>query len=154
MDDNTHTSFGTRLKFALIQAGLTSNRSPYGVNVARLAEITKHSPQICRKYLSNTALPSVDTIISLSKKLEVSAGWLLFGDEPKQNKGVVSLSPALLRYVIEEGLAVQVCFKSNNDFSGFLIHIMEKIEGFDLPENQIKKIIQCMITSARCFNRG
>lgn len=125
-----------------------------GSYVARLAEITKHSPQICRKYLGNTALPSVDTIISLSEKLEVSAGWLLFGDEPKQNKGVVSLSPALLRYVIEEGLAVQIYFKSNNDFSDFLIHIIEKIEGFDLPEDQIKQIIQCMITSALCIKNG
>ena len=147
MDDHTQTSFGARLKLAMINKGFNSGRSPYGVDVTRLSDITKHSPQICRKYLKNTALPSKDTIMRLSEALDVSPGWLLFGKETSRHKDLVSLSPALLRSVIEEGLAVQAHFKSNHDFSDFLMHIVEKIQRFDLPEVDIRQIIHCM-TSA------
>ena len=58
MDDHTQTRFGARLQLAMIQKGFSSNRSPYGVDVTHLSKITQHSPQICRKYLKNTALPS------------------------------------------------------------------------------------------------
>jgi hypothetical protein len=102
MDDHTQTSFGARLKFAMINNGFNSNRSPYGVDVARLARITQHSPQICRKYLKNTALPSKETVLRMSEALNVSPGWLLFGDGSPQHKNLVSLSPILLRCVIEE----------------------------------------------------
>ena len=147
MDDHIQTSFGARLKLAMIQKGFSSNRSPYGVDVSRLSDITKHSPQICRKYLKNTALPSFETIMRLSEALNVSPGWLLFGDGSPQYKNLISLSPALLRSVIEEGLAVQAHFKSNHDFADFLMHIVEKIQRFDLPEVDIRQIIHCM-TSA------
>ena len=147
MDDHTQTSFGARLRFAMINNGFNSNRSPYGVDVTRLSAITQHSPQICRKYLKNTALPSFDTIMRLSEALNVSPGWLLFGEGPYQHKNLVSLSPALLRLVIEEGLAVQNHFKSNHDFADFLVHIVETIQKFDLPEGDIRQIIRCM-TSA------
>ena len=147
MDDHTQTSFGARLKLAMIQKGFSSNRSPYGVDVTHLSKITRHSPQICRKYLKNTVLPSFDTIMRLSEALDVSPGWLLFGKETSRHKDLVSLSPALLRSVIEEGLAVQAHFKSNHDFADFLVHIVEKIQRFDLPEVDIRQIIRCM-TSA------
>ena len=147
MDDNTQTSFGARLQLAMIQKGFSSNRSPYGVDVTHLSKITQHSPQICRKYLKNTVLPSFDTIMRLSEALDVSPGWLLFGQVTSRHKDLVSLSPALLRSVIEEGLAVQAHFKSYHDFADFLMHIVEKIQRFDLPEVDIKQIIHCM-TSA------
>ncbi len=147
MDDHTQTSFGARLKLAMINNGFNSHRSPYGVDISRLARITQHSPQICRKYLKNTALPSKETIIRLSEAFNVSPGWLLFGKDSYQHKNLVSLSPALLRCVIEEGLMVQNHFKSNHDFADFLMHIVEKIQKFDLPDLEIRQIIRCM-TSA------
>jgi hypothetical protein len=147
MDDHTQTSFGARLRFAMINNGFNSHRSPYGVDISRLARITQHSPQICRKYLKDTALPSVETIMRMSESLNVSPGWLLFGEGSSQHKNFVSLSPALLRCVIEEGLAVQNHFKSNHDFADFLMHIVEKIQKFDLPDLEIRQIIRCM-TSA------
>ena len=147
MDDYTQTSFGARLQLAMIQKGFSSNRSPYGVDVTHLSKITQHSPQICRKYLKNTALPSFDTIMRLSEALDVSPGWLLFGEETSRHKDLVSLSTALLRCVIEEGLAMQNHFKSNHDFADFLMHIVETIQKFDLPDLEIRQIICCM-TSA------
>jgi len=147
MDDHTQTSFGARLKLAMINNGFNSHRSPYGVDISRLARITQHSPQICRKYLKNTALPSKETVLRLSEALNVSPGWLLFGDSSSQHKNFVSLSPALLRCVIEEGLVVQNHFKSNHDFADFLMHIVETIQKFDLPDLEIRQIIRCM-TSA------
>ena len=146
MDDYTQTSFGARLQLAMIQKGFSSNRSPYGVDVTHLSKITQHSPQICRKYLKNTALPSFDTIMRLSEALDVSPGWLLFGEDTS-HKELVALSPALLRSVIEEGLAVQAHFKSNHDFADFLMHIVETIQKFDLPDLETRQIIRCMTSS-------
>ncbi len=147
MYDHTQKSFGARLQLAMIQKGIGSNRSPYGVDVTHLSKITQHSPQICRKYLKNTALPSKETVLRLSEALNVSPGWLLFGEGSSQHKNFVSLSPALLRCVIEEGLAVQNHFKYNHDFADFLMHIVETIQKFDLPDLEIRQIIRCM-TSA------
>jgi transcriptional regulator with XRE-family HTH domain len=152
MDDHTQTSFGARLIFAMINNGFNSNRSPYGVDVARLSDITQHSPKICRKYLKNTALPSIETIIRISEALNVSPGWLLFGEDSYQHKNLVSLSPALLRLVIEEGLAVQNHFKSNHDFADFLMHIVETIQKFDLPDLEIRQIIRCMTSAIECLD--
>lgn len=153
MNDNTQTSFGVRLRFAMCQSGFGSSRSPYGVDVTHLSEITQHSPQICRKYLKNTALPSVETIKRLSEALDVRPSWLLFGEGPSRSKDLVSLSPALLRCVIAEGLAVQSHFKPNHDFVDFLMHIIERIKGFDLSEAQMRKIIRCMISSVEHLNK-
>ena len=147
MDDHTQTSFGARLKLAMINNGFNSHRSPYGVDISRLARITQHSPQICRKYLKNTALPSKETVLRMSEALNVSPGWLLFGEGSYQHKNLVSLSPALLRCFIEEGLAVHNHFKSNHDFADFLMYIVETIQKFDLPDLKIRQIIRCM-TSA------
>ena len=93
MDDHTQTSFGARLKLAMIQKGFSSNRSPYGVDVTRFSEITQHSPQICRKYLKNTALPNKETIMRLSEALDVSPGWLLFGEDTSLDIKILYLSP-------------------------------------------------------------
>ena len=104
-------------------------------------------PSIPRKYLKNTALPSKETVLRLSEALNVSPGWLLFGESSSQHKNLTSLSPALLRHVIEEGLAVQNHFKFNHDFANFLMHIVETIQKFDLPDLEIRQIIRYM-TSA------
>jgi len=42
---------------------------------------------------------------------------------------------------------VQNHFKSNHDFADFLMHIVEKVKKFDLPDLEIRQIIRCM-TSA------
>ena len=147
MDDHIQTSFGARLRFTMINKGFNSSRSPYGVDVTHLSKITQNSPQICRKYLKDTALPSTETIMRLSEALNVNPGWLLFGDGSSQHKNLVPLSPALLRCVIEEGLAVQNHFKSNPDFADFLMHIVETIQKFDLPDLETRQIIRCMTSS-------
>ena len=89
MDDYTQTSFGPKLRFAMINNGFNSNRSPYGVDMARHSDITQHSPQICRKYLKNTALPSKETVLRMSEALNVSPGWLLFGEDSYQHKNLL-----------------------------------------------------------------
>ena len=83
----------------------------------------------------------------LSEALNVSPGWLLFGDGSPQYKNLISLSPVLLRCVIEEGLTVRAHFKSNHDFADFLMHIVETIQKFDLPDLETRQIIRCMTSS-------
>ena len=42
---------------------------------------------------------------------------------------------------------MQEHFKSNHYFADFLMHVIEKSNGFDLPEKQIKEIISYIIES-------
>ncbi len=72
--------FALRLKDALIAAGFDSQRSPYGVYIQKLATIADCSLQICRKYLKGEVLPEPRKLIIIAQKLNVSPGWLLFGE--------------------------------------------------------------------------
>ena len=72
--------FANRLREAMISVGYNSSRSPYGVNLQKLAEITGYSLQICRKYLRGQALPEPQKIVEIAQKLDTTAGWLLFGE--------------------------------------------------------------------------
>src|SRR3546814_19330151 len=72
--------FAYRLRDAMIAAGFNSQRSTSGVCIHKLAEITGYSVQICRKYLRGEAIPEPVKLVEIAAKLQVSAGWLLFGD--------------------------------------------------------------------------
>ncbi len=72
--------FAYRLRDAMIAAGFNSQRSTSGVSIHKLAEITGYSVQICRKYLRGEAIPEPLKLVEIAERLNVSAGWLLFGD--------------------------------------------------------------------------
>src|SRR5215207_3682155 len=77
---NLTKQFAYRLRDAMLAAGFNSQRSTSGVCIHKLAEITGYSVQICRKYLRGEAIPEPVKLIEIAKKLQVSPGWLLFGD--------------------------------------------------------------------------
>lgn len=54
-------------------------------------------------------------------------GDLLFGEKASRHKDFVPISPALLCYVVKDGLVAQTHFKFNNDLANFIMHIIEKV---------------------------
>ena len=92
--------FAKRLNFAMQNAGFKSLSSKSGVSIMALTELTKHSRQICRKYLIGKTIPEPEALVKLAKKLNVSPGWLLFGDEANKNEENININSNLLAYIL------------------------------------------------------
>jgi len=152
MTDTTVDTFGKRLRFAMIQAGHKSARTPTQVNIHKLSEITQNSLQICRKYLRDEVFPNHRTTIKIATHLNVTPGWLLFGDNSLvTNKECLCISKTLLQYIFEKSTDISTFFSSNADFAAFLVHITTKVCELKLPDEQSVKIIDLMLSSARGF---
>src|SRR5262245_41830072 len=63
--------------------GYVSQRSRAGVSVAKLKEVCGCSHQMARRYVLGEALPDIEITVKIAKWLNISPGWLLFGDESK-----------------------------------------------------------------------
>lgn len=149
-------AFSQRLKEAMVESGYDSQRSASGISIQKLAEITGYSLQICRKYIRGEAFPEPTKLMELAKKLNVSAGWLMFGDElpAGKQKNTVCMNRSLLHYLLMEAGPLFQSGASTRDVSDFLLTLIEDIQQINADEEQSKKIIQLAFSSARQFRRG
>ncbi|MDQ5884487.1 MAG: hypothetical protein QG556_827, partial [Pseudomonadota bacterium] len=76
-----YKDFSDRLIQTMKLRGFSASRSPHGICMKSLSIFTQASEQICRRYVRGEALPTYEKIINIAKELNVSPGWLLFGDE-------------------------------------------------------------------------
>ena len=144
--------FATRLHDSLIAAGHGSSRSATGVNIDALVNLSGHSAQICRKYLRGQAIPEPLKLAEISAKLNVSPGWLLFGDSPLENKNKnISLSKDLLHYIFMSSAELYNNNHDKMDIADFLIELVQDISQTDANEEQLKKIIDLSLSSIRHF---
>ena len=152
---NLTKQFACRLRDAMIAAGFNSQRSTSGVSIHKLAEITKYSVQICRKYLRGEALPEPVKLVAIAAKLHVSPGWLLFGDAQNDCNtfhNTVTLNKNLLHYIfIKAG-----CLYNGNlleqEVPEFLMELINDISLINANEEQSKKIIDLAISSVTHFS--
>ncbi len=146
--------FAERLRDAMIAAGYNSQRSASGVNIQKLAEITSHSSQICRKYLRGQAIPEPMKLAEIAAKLQVSPGWLLFGDSHRDTplaSNNITISKNLLHYIFTHVSELYDVKHSNDDISDFLLDLTRDISQIHADEEQSKKIIDLALSSARHF---
>ena len=147
--------FAQRLRDAMIAAGYNSNRSSSGVNINKLAEITGYSSQICRKYLRGEAIPEPIKLLEIASKLNVSGGWLLFGDSHQDildTKNNIIISKNLLHYIFMHGGELYGGAEHpNDDISDFLLDLTRDISQINANEEQSKKIIDLALSSANYF---
>jgi hypothetical protein len=146
--------FSARLHEAMITAGYKSQRSISGVDIHKLVEITGHSPQICRRYLRGEAIPEPVKLVELSSKLNVSPGWLLFGDHHdaahKENKKI-TISKNLLHYIFAHARELYNAEQSSDECSDFLLDLARDVSQINTDEEQSKKIIDLALASVRHF---
>lgn len=146
--------FAYRLRDALIAAGFNSPRSTSGVDIHKLAEITGYSSQICRKYLRGEAIPEPTKLAEIASQLQVSPGWLLFGDShddrniPDKN---IAISINLLQYIFTRAKPLYNAGHSLDDVADFLTEICNDVSQINANEEQSKKIIDLALASARHF---
>ena len=147
--------FAVRLRHTLILAGYGSARSASGVNLQRLAELTGHSVQICRKYLLGQVIPDPAKLSVLAAKLNVSPGWLLFGDchgmeHMEENK--VTISEPLLHYIFTHANELYQSKHSAEELPDFLLELTKDVSYINADEMKSKKIIDLALLSAKHFS--
>ncbi len=144
--------FATRLHQAMISAGLQSSRSKSGVCIQSLTQLTSHSRQMCRKYLSGEALPEPHVLIKLAEALHVSPGWLLFGDlhAVTLKKEQIQISKPILHYILTHHQNPSLPSLTLNQ-QHFLIQLIQEISDLEGDETQLKKIVDLAFSSANQF---
>jgi transcriptional regulator with XRE-family HTH domain len=131
--------------------GYHSSRSIYGIHIHKFADLTGHSLQICRKYLRGQAIPESQKLQEIAGHLEVSPGWLLFGDCHSQTHGQpnkITINKDLLRYIYVHVSALQQPQPTLIDFySEFFINLSDEISQISDDLEQSKKIIDLAVSS-------
>ena len=146
--------FAARLRDALIAKGYHSSRSPSGVDVQKFADLLGHSLQICRKYLRGQAIPESPKLIEIAGYLEVSPGWLLFGDchgQTHAQTNKITINKDLLHYIYTHVSALQQphamhAESSHVEFwSKFFMTLTQGISQISDDVEQAKKIIDLAV---------
>jgi transcriptional regulator with XRE-family HTH domain len=152
---NLTKQFSYRLRDAMITAGFNSQRSTSGVSIHKLAEITGYSVQICRKYLRGEAIPEATKLIDIAAKLNVSPGWLLFGDahnELNVSQDQLIISKKLLHYMFTRAACLYNGDLMEKEVPDFLMELIKDISLINANEEQSKKIIDLAISSVKHFS--
>lgn len=152
---NLAKQFADRLRDAMVAAGYNSQRSTSGVCIHKLSEITGYSLQICRKYLRGEAIPEPVKLVDIATKLQVSPGWLLFGDslhEQDVSQDKISISKNLLHYIFAKASCLYSGSLSEPEISNFLLELITDVSQIKASEEQSKKIIDLALASAKHFS--
>jgi transcriptional regulator with XRE-family HTH domain len=148
--------FAYRLKEALLLAGFSSGRSTSGVDIHKLADITGYSSQICRKYLRGEAIPEASKLVDIAEGLNVSPGWLLFGEQDANRPGSsnkISISKNLLHYIFLRANELYNDHDLTSDVAGYLMDLSYNVSKINASDEESKKIIDLALSSAKHFNR-
>lgn len=146
--------FACRLRDAMIAQGYQSTRSTSGVDIHKLVEMTGNSPQICRKYLAGQVIPEPAKLSELAAKLNVSPGWLLFGDSHSNGDVLdnkITISKDLLHYIFAHANQLYTTQASDHEIPDFLMDLTQDVCQIDTTDEQSKKIIDLALSSAKHF---
>jgi transcriptional regulator with XRE-family HTH domain len=146
--------FAHRLRDTMIARGYHSVRSTSGVDIHKLVEMTGHTPQICRKYLSGQVIPEPAKLTELAAKLNVSPGWLLFGNSHSNNDDLdnkITISKDLLHYIFAHANQLYTAQASDREIPDFLLDLTRDICQIETSDEQSKKIIDLALLSAKHF---
>ena len=154
---NLSERFAQRLRESLIAAGYSSTRTPSGVDIFSFAALIGHSPQICRKYLRGQALPSSSKLEEIAKILNVSPGWLLFGDCHSQHSPAednkITINKELLHYIFSHMSSLYQSEGPSNQYSDFFLELTQDVSQINADPEQSKKIVDLSLSSARQFKK-
>ncbi len=145
--------FALRLRDALLAKGYRSSRSPSGVHIQKFAELTGYSLQICRKYLRGQSIPESQKLVEIAAQLDVSPGWLLFGDchghrHAETNK--ITINKDLLHYIYVHVFGLYQPQIEQAEFSSqFFMTLTQDVSHISDNVEQSKKIIDLAIYCAR-----
>lgn len=153
----TH-QFADRLRISLIKSEYSSSRSPYGVNINKFAKMTGYSPQICRRYLRGEAIPEPSKLAEIATELNVSPGWLLFGDchtSITEDENKITINRDLLHYIFTHANNLYTSENSQKEIlPKFLLELTNNVSQINADHEQSKKIIDLALFSLKAFKTG
>lgn len=154
---NLTKQFAYRLRDAMIAVGFNSQRSTSGVCIHKLSEITGYSVQICRKYLRGEAIPEPVKLAEIAEKLQVSPGWLLFGDS-HNDQGIppdkLLINKNLLYYLFSKAPDLYNGSLLKEEIPNFLMELINDVSLINATEEQSKKIIDLALASVKHFSHS
>lgn len=151
---NSYQSFAIRLIQAFKDKGHTASRSPSGICIKTLAEITGASEQICRRYIRGDALPDYKKVKQIADYLQINPGWLLFGDEAQTQPSKSNINENLLHYILKQSHHLYPFSSSGNeDYANFVLELIKEVGGIDTSESNLLKIIDLAISSISSYEK-
>lgn len=143
--------FASRLRDALLTAGLHSDRSISGVCIHSLSEMMGYSLQICRKYLKGETIPEPLKLIELATKLNVSPGWLLFGDlgqSPSSNTEDYLINKNILHYIFEQAQSLPQTLNPK-PAANYLLELCKTLSQVNASKEDLIKMIDLAFSSLK-----
>jgi len=145
-------TFAARLNTTLKNKNLRSNRAHNGVCAKKLAEVSDCSYQMARKYTNGLAMPEYATTLAIANWLEVSPGWLAFGEEPGETRSTITedtilASLDLIREIIHQALICSQTITDLNDFTDFVVSVLQDVHKMKADKNTVFKMTELAIKS-------
>lgn len=149
--------FSNRLVDLMQHRGYKSERSKAGVKVSHLARVCGCSQQMARRYVLGAALPDIEVTTMIAKWLEVSPGWLLFGEEGKLPNNInqtkhIYIQSELLEYILHKSAQLFVHTDDPKELVSFIIDIINDVTNIDADKKTIFRIVDLSINSVVRFN--
>jgi transcriptional regulator with XRE-family HTH domain len=149
--------FAKRLTNIMQHNGYASDRSKAGVRIDKLSKICGCSYQMARRYVLGEALPDIQITLQIAKWLNVSAGWLLFGEETKvpehiDDINLIHIEYELLEYVLQKAAPLFLVTKDQSELVSFIMDVVNDITRIDADKKAILKIVDISVSSVTRFN--
>ncbi|WP_423202348.1 transcriptional regulator [Legionella beliardensis] len=131
--------------------GFTASRSPSGICIQTLSQFSGASEQICRRYIRGDALPDYEKIKEIAKHLNVSAGWLLFGENSTELQAQ-PIDEELLYYILKKSHQLYREDTDNaDDYADFVLELIKEVRSIDTSKSNLLKIIDLAISSISSY---
>lgn len=148
-------NFSERLTHTLKENGQAAPRTKPGVDLVVVSELANCSIQMARRYITGSALPDIAIIVKMAKGLNVSPGWLLFGEEHHQSMSSshenLNINIDVLRAVLLKGSELFAISDNYEKWVSFIIKIIQDVTEVDTNNDNLLKIISVSINSAIRF---
>lgn len=151
------TRFSERLNLKLRETGYHSKRISGGVQLTELANIAGVSYQMARKYSSGIALPEPEVVMKIARWLNVSPGWLIFGEDTShQIMGVeqIVIQRDLLSYILSKIFEIFSLDQTGNNIIDYTLEVIYDASHLNTDIAMTKKIVDMMLSSALVLNKS
>lgn len=144
-------AFANRLVDVLKAKGHLSDVAVSGVKTKVIAEKLACSIQIARRYTLGEAFPEIEQLIKLANWLDVSPGWLLFGEEKKSENQNEKLSAEILRHVLLQLGPFWSEVTCQKDLVEFVIELVYDASHLKADKKTIFKMLDIAMMSINKF---
>ena len=109
-----------------------------------------------RRYVLGEALPDIEKIIKIAKWLNISPGWLLFGEETilpvnLDKNNLIHIESELLEYILKKSIQLIFLTHDVKELVAFIMDIINDTTHIDADKKAILKIVDMSVNSVTRF---